>query len=158
VQKIRWKSSRLIFLESRRHSDRLSSIGPNYQRGMLLISSVKPRTFWRKTAEGRLPRGCCSCTTTPLLTGHLQPRRTWPTWATSVLITHTILRIWRRRTTTCSQDWKNNWKAASFRPTRRPLLPRRPGWKDKLLIFFSCLKNLEQRTEKFIERRVERPG
>jgi hypothetical protein len=32
-------------------------------------------------------------------------------------------------------DWKNNWKVAIFRPTRS-LLPRRPGWTDKLLIFF----------------------
>jgi len=31
--------------------------------------------------------------------------------------------------------WKNNWKVAIFLPTRRSLLPRRPGWKDKLLYF-----------------------
>jgi len=43
-----------------------------------------------------------------------------------------------RRTTTCSLDWKkkNNWKVAIFRPSRRSLLPRRPGWTDRLLIFF----------------------
>ena len=34
------------------------------------------RTFWRKNAKGRSPRGSCSCTTLPRLTGHLQPRRT----------------------------------------------------------------------------------
>jgi len=28
-------------------------------------------------------------------------------------------------------DWKNNWKVSIFRPTRRSLLPRRPGWTDK---------------------------
>ena len=28
----------------------------------------------------------------------------WPTWASIVLITHPILRIWPRRTTTCSLD------------------------------------------------------
>jgi hypothetical protein len=44
------------------------------------------------------------------LTGHLQSRRNWPTWASNVLINHPILRIWPRRTTTCSLDWKNNWK------------------------------------------------
>jgi len=32
-------------------------------------------------------------------------------------------------------DWKNNWKVAISRSTQRPLLPRRPGWTDKLLIF-----------------------
>jgi len=64
------------------------------------------RTFWRKNAAGRSPRGSCSCTTMPGFTGHLQPRRNWPTWASSVLITHPILRIWPRPTTTCSLDWK----------------------------------------------------
>jgi hypothetical protein len=29
----------------------------------------------------------------PRLTGHLKPRRNWPTWASSVLITHRIHRI-----------------------------------------------------------------
>jgi len=38
--KIRWKSSRLDFLGSRRHPPHsLSSKGPNYQRGALLISA-----------------------------------------------------------------------------------------------------------------------
>ena len=31
--------------------------------------------------------------TMPRLTGHLQPRRNWPTWTSSFLITHPILRI-----------------------------------------------------------------
>ena len=65
------------------------------------------RHFEGKTpAAGRSPRGSCSCTTMPRLTGHLQPGRNWPTWDSSVLITHPILRIWPRRTTTCSLDWK----------------------------------------------------
>jgi len=40
---------------------------------------------------GSLPRASCFCTTIPRLTGHVQPRRNWPTWASSVLITHHIL-------------------------------------------------------------------
>jgi hypothetical protein len=40
------------------------------------------------------------------LIGHLQPRRNRPTWASSALITHPILRIRPRRTTNCSLDWK----------------------------------------------------
>jgi len=64
--------------------------------------------------------------------------------------------IWPRRTTTCSVDWKNNWKVATFRPTRRSLLPRRPGWTDNVLIFFlSGLQKLEQRAKKCIELRGE---
>jgi len=31
---------------------------------------------------------------------------------------------------------KNNWEIAIFRPTRRSLLPRRPGWSDNILNFF----------------------
>ena len=77
------------------------------------------RTFWRKNTAGSSPRGSCSCTTMPRLTGHLQPRRNWPTWASSVLITHLILRTWPRWTTTCSLDWKNNWQFAIFHPTQR---------------------------------------
>jgi len=32
-------------------------------------------------------------------------------------------------------DWKNNWKVAIFRPTRRSLLPRRPVWTENLNYF-----------------------
>jgi len=104
-----------------------------FQRAKLSTRSITHlcwcnwRTFWRKYDEGSLPRGSCFCMTMPRLTGHLQPRRNWPTWASNVLIIHHTLRIWPRRTTTCSLDWKHNWKVAIFRPTRRSLLPRRPG-------------------------------
>ena len=98
------------------------------------------RTFWRKNATGKSPRGSCSCKTMPRLTGHLQLRRNWPTWATNVLISHLILRIWPRRTTTYSLDWKKkSWKLAIFRPTRTSLLSRRPHWTDNNLIFFEWL-------------------
>jgi len=85
------------------------------------------KTFWTKNATGRSPRGSCCCTTMPRLNGHLLPIRNWPTWASNVFIAHPILRIWPRRTTTCSLDWKKNWKFAIFRPTWRSLLPRTPG-------------------------------
>jgi len=105
-------------------------------RSMTHLCWCNWRTFWRKNAAGSSPRGSCSCTTMPRLTGHLQPRRNWPTWPSSVLITHPILCIWPRRSSTCSLNLKNNWKVAIFRPTRRSLLPRRPGWADNVLIFF----------------------
>ena len=132
--KICWKSSHLNFLGSRRHPSK----GPNFQRGVLLISAGAIEGHF----EGKMLRevhlgGSCSCTTMPRLTGHLQPRRNWPTWASSVLITHPVLRIWPRRATTCSL-WteKNNWKVTIFHPTRRSLLPQGPGWTDNLLNFF----------------------
>ena len=41
-------------------------------------------------------------------------------------------------------NWKNNWKVTIFRPTRRSLLPRRPGWTDELLNFsLNGLQKLE---------------
>jgi len=117
---------------------------------------VQLKDCCRKNAAGSSLRVSGSCTTMPRLTGHLQPRRNWPTSASSVLMTHPILRIWPRRTTTCSMDWKNNWKVAIFLPTRRLLLLRRPSWTDKLLIFFlSGVKKLEQLAKKCIELRGE---
>jgi len=116
------------------------------------------RTFWRENTAGSSPSGSCSCTTMPRLTGHLQPRRNWPTWASSVLIPHPILRIWPCRAISCFLDWKPNWKVAIFRPTRRSLLLRRPGWTDNLDFFFVCvcvLQKLEQRAKKFIEHSGE---
>jgi len=88
----------------------------------------------KEKRRGKSPRRSCSCTTMPRLTGHLQPRRNWPTWASNFLITNPTDPA--RRTTTCSLDWKNNWKIAIFCSARRSLLPRRPGWTDKLLNFF----------------------
>ena len=113
-----------------------------FQRAKLSTRSITDlywcnwRTFWRKNAAGRSPRGSCSYTTMLRLTGHLQPRSNWPTWVSNILITHPILRIWSCQTTTCSLDRKNNLEVIIFRPTRRSLLPRRPGWTDKLLNFF----------------------
>ena len=72
------------------------------------------RTFLRKTAAGNSPMWSCSCKTMRRLTGHLQPGGNWLTWASSVLITHHILRIWPHWITTCFLDWKKNWKVAFF--------------------------------------------
>jgi len=69
-----------------------------------LLAQLKDILKEKMQAAGRSPWGSCSCTTMSRLTGHLQPRRNWPTWASTVLITHPILRIWSRGTTTCSSD------------------------------------------------------
>ena len=86
----------------------------------------------------------------------LATQRNWPTWASNILITHPLLRIWPRRTTTVPWTEKNNWKVAMFLPTRRSLLTQRPGWTDNFLNFFlSGLQTLEQRAKKCIELRRE---
>ena len=72
------------------------------------------RIFWRKNAAGSSPKWSCSCTTMPRLTGHLQPRRNWPTSASNGLIIHPILRIWPSWTTTCSLDWKKTIERSPF--------------------------------------------
>ena len=82
-----------------------------FQRAKISTRSISQlcwnnwRTFWRKNAAEISPRVSCSCTTMPRLTRHLQHRRNWPTWTSSVLITHSILQIWSHRTTTSSLDW-----------------------------------------------------
>ena len=120
---------------------------------------VQLKNFLRKKTVGSSPMGSCSCTTMPRLTGHLQHRRNWPTWAPNVLITHPILRIWPRRTTTCSLDWKNKRKVAIFLATRKSLVQGRPGWTDNFLNFcLSGLEKLERRTTKCIELRGEYVG
>ena len=114
------------------------------------------RTFWRKNAgRGNITKGVLFLHGNVPAHWALVTQKNWPTWDSSVLIIHPILRIWSRRTTTCSLDWQNNWKVAIFRPTRRSLLPRRPGWTDKFLIFLSGLQKLEQRARKWIELRGE---
>jgi len=109
----------------------------------------------RKNAAGRSRRGSGSCTTMPWLSGHLQPRRNWPTWASIVLITHPILRIWPRRATTCSPDWKTIESS--------PFLYRRGGhccrrdlvWRTTFWIFLSGLQKFKQRAKECIELRGE---
>jgi len=50
---------------------------------------------------------------------------------------------------------KKKKKIAIFRPTRRSLVLRRPGWTDNILIFLSGLQKLEQQAKKCIELRGE---
>ena len=105
-----------------------------FQRAKLSTRSIthlcwcRWRTFWRKNAAGSHQVSLVLARQCPGSPGSCTSR---------ILITHPILRIWPRRTTNCSLDWKHNWNVTI-------LLPRRPGWTDKLLIFFSGLQKLEQ--------------
>jgi len=154
--KILWTGSRLDFLRSRRHPPHwLSSKGPNYQRGILLISGGANEGHF----EGKTPPECHQgglvlarqCPGSP---GTCNPEETglpglpvsWsPTLFYRSCPVGLLLVLWTE---------KNNWKFAIFRPTRRLLLPRRPGWTDNFLIFFlSGLQKLEERSKKCIELR-----
>ena len=152
--KICWKSSRLDFLGSRGHPPHwLSSKGPNYEREVLLISAGAIEGYFegKTLREGHQWGLPCSWTTMPRLTGHLQPRRNWPTLASSVLITHPILRIWLRRTTTCSLDWKQ-LKGRHF-SSDAEVIAAAATWLDgqPSEFFFSGFQKLEQWAKKCIE-------
>ena len=92
----------------------------------------------------------------PRLTGYLQSRRSWPTWASSVLITHPILRIWPRRATTHSLDWKKKLKGRHF-SSDAEVIAAAETWLDgqPYEFFLSGLQKLEQRAKKCIELRGE---
>ena len=106
--KIRWKISRLGFLGSRRHPPHwLSSKGPNYQRGVLFISAgAIEGHFEGKTSRVGHQGGLVLARQCPGSPGTCNPEETGLPGLRNVLITHPILRIWPRRTTTCSLDWK----------------------------------------------------
>ena len=65
---------------------------------------VQLKDILKEKRRGKVTKGVLFLHDNARLTGHLQRRRNWPTWAFSVLITHPILRIWPRLTTTCSLD------------------------------------------------------
>jgi len=92
-----WDQDGILLID---HLPKGQTINAEYYSSLL----VQLKDILKEKHHGSSPRWSCSCTTIPRLTGHLQPRRSWPTWASSVLITHPIIRIWPRRTTTCSLD------------------------------------------------------
>ena len=133
-----------------------------FQRAKLLTRSITYlcwcnwRNVWRKNAAEISPRRSCSCMTKPRLTGHLQRRRNWPVWASSILITHPILRIWPRRTTACSLDWKKQLKVRHF-SSNAEVIAAAETWLDgrPSEFLFECLAKLEQRAKTGIELRGE---
>jgi len=77
------------------------------------------------------------------------------TYLCTFLITHPILRIWPRRTTKCSLDYKSNWMFAicfwrGCHCCHGDLVGRTTFW-----IFLSSLLNLKQRAKKCTELRWE---
>jgi len=155
--KFRWKISGLDFFVIKSASSSLII----FQRATLSTRSIihlswsKWRTFCRKNLAGSSPRVSCSCTTIPRFTGLLEPRRNWPTWVSSILIGHHILRIWPRRTTTCSLDWKTI-EISSFL-SEAEVIPAAETWlaRKKSEFVVSGLQKLEQCAKKCIEFRGE---
>ena len=127
------------FLGSRRQPPphRLPSKGPNYQRGVLLVSAgaIEGHCEGKRSRKGHqgglvLARQC------PDSPGTCNPEETGlpglPMSCSTTLFSGSgpvglPPLPWTEKT------------IAIFRATRRSLLPRRPGWTDKLLIYFEWL-------------------
>jgi hypothetical protein len=127
--------------------------GQTINAAYYLSPLVQLKDFWRKNTARSSPKGSCFCTTMPRLTGHLQPRRNWPTWAYNILITNSILRIWPRRNTICSWTEKTIEISTFFvrhggECCRGDLVERPKFW-----IFLSGLQMLEKRGKKCSELR-----
>jgi hypothetical protein len=71
----------------------------------------------------------------------LQPRTNWPTRTSGSDPVGLTPVPWTEK----------QLKVAIFRSTRKSLLPRRPGWTEKVFFFFSGLQKLEQRPKKCIK-------
>ena len=138
--KIRWKSSRLDFLGSRRHPPHwLSSKGPNYQRGVLLISAGAIEEHFEVKSRGKLTKGVLFLHDNAPAHRALATQKKLAYLGFQCLDHPPYSPDLARRITTCSVDWKNNWKFAIFRPTQRSFLSWRPAWTDNVLNFFFFL-------------------
>jgi len=136
--KIHWKSSRFDFFGSRRHPPHsLFSNGPNYRRGLLLISAGAIRGHF----EGNTPReghqrGLVLGRQCPGSPGTCNPEETGlpglpVSWSPTPFSGSGPVGLppvpWTEKTIE---------RSPYFRPTQRSLVPRRPGWAYNLLIFF----------------------
>jgi len=129
-----WKSSRCDFLESRRHPPHLlSSKGPNYQCGLLLISAGAVEGYFEGKTSWEVHRGVLilarQCPGSP---GTCNPEGTGlpvsyhPPYSSDQAPSDYHL----------FPGLKKQLESLHFRLTRKSLLPRRPGWMDNVLNFF----------------------
>jgi len=79
-------------------------------------SSLLVQLKWilKEERRGKITRGVLFFHDDALAHRTLEPRKNWVTWASSFLITHPILRIWTRRTTTFFLDWKKTIERSPF--------------------------------------------
>ena len=135
--KIRWKSYRLEFLGSRHHPPNwLSSKEPNYERGVLLISAGAIEGHFEGKSRGEVTKGVLFLHDNAPAHRALATQKklsylgfqclNHPPYSPDLALSNCQLFL----------ELKNNWKDAIFRPTRRSLLQRRPGWTDNFLNFF----------------------
>jgi hypothetical protein len=90
-----------------------------------------------------------------LIAEHLQPRRNWPTWASNVLITHPILRIWPLRLPPV--PWNEKQLKGRHFPSNTEVIAAAETWLDGQIFefFFSGLQKLKQLAKKCVQLRGE---
>jgi hypothetical protein len=93
--------------------------------------------------------------TVPRLTGHLQPRRNCPTWASSVFIIHPILQIWLIGQPPV--PWTEKQLKGRHFSSDAEVIAAAETWLDGLPseFFLSGLQKLVQQAKKCIELRGE---
>ena len=145
-----------FFFWSRHPPNCLSSTGPNYQRGVLLVPvGAIDGYFERKTPREihkvclDLPRQCPGSPDTCIPEEIGLPRLPMSLSPTPFSGSGTV------EHPTVSWTEKRQLNVAIFPRTRRSMLPRRSDWTDKLWMFFSVLQKLEQRPKKYVELRGE---
>ena len=130
--------------------------GPNYQRGVLLISAGTTEGHF----EGKTPRehhqgGLVLARHCPGSPGTCNPEETGlpglpMSWSPTL-----FFRIWPRRTTTCSLDWKKKQLKGRHFSSDAEVIAAAETWLDgqpsEFFFFLSGLQKLEQRAKKFIE-------
>ena len=118
---------------------------------------VQLKDILKEKRRGKVTKESCSCTTMPRLTGHWQPRRNWPTWPSSVLITHPVLRIWPCRIATRSLDLEKKQLKGRHFSSDAEVIAAAETWLvgQSFEFVLSGLQKLEQRAIKCIELRWE---
>jgi len=94
-----WDQDRILLID---YLPKGQTIKADYYSSLL----VQLKDILKENRRGKVTKGVLFLHDNALAHRALatQKKLTWPTWASSVLITHPILRIWPRRTTTCSLD------------------------------------------------------
>ena len=94
----------------------------------------------------------------PRLTGHLQPKRNWPTWAFNVLITHPTPRVWPHQTYHLFPGLKKKQLKGRHFSSDAEVIAAAETWLDgqpSEFFFSGVLQKLVQRAKKCIELRGE---
>ena len=120
---------------------------PRILKGILYHLCCKPRCLWcvwsrvsNAVTTLRIVHTVCDRRRVRFFLPHKQ-------WSEFLLIDTAFLLYRGADKSLARPDWKNNWKFAIFRPSRRSLLSWRPGWTDNLLIFFlSGLQKFSRRS------------